>query len=53
LPTIRPYINLLNRGKKTGTSTATCLVGAGNLIACIDHVLNRGFGLQPSGSRVF
>jgi hypothetical protein len=43
----------VNTGQKIETDDATCVVGQGNLTACIDSAHNHGFVLQPAGSRVF
>lgn len=43
----------LTVGQKITTGGITCAVGDDRLTACIDHVLNRGFVLQPSGSWTF
>ncbi|MEZ0365271.1 hypothetical protein ACAG26_16445 [Mycobacterium sp. pUA109] len=43
----------LDPGQKIATGSATCVAGAGSLIACIDPVHDHGFVLQPSGSWVF
>lgn len=46
-------IGVLNPGQKIETGNATCMVGEGALVACVDPTKDRGFVLQPSGSWVF
>ena len=43
----------LNVGQSLSATNVTCVVGAGNLTACIDSSGNHGFVLQPSGSSAF
>lgn len=52
-PPFPPGVPSLNAGQKIETGNATCVVGGGNLTACIDPVHDSGFVLQPSGSWVF
>jgi hypothetical protein len=45
---------LLNVGQKVSYQNATCAVGGGGLIACLDTSLGQhGFALQPSGNVAF
>ncbi|OHV04058.1 hypothetical protein [Mycobacterium talmoniae] len=48
-----PLVPALDAGQKLESGNATCVVGANQLIACIDPARNQGFVLQPSGSWVF
>jgi hypothetical protein len=43
----------LNAGQKLTATNITCVVGAGDLTACIDSSDGHGFVLQPSGSSGF
>lgn len=43
----------LNVGQKLTATNITCVVGAGDLTACIDSGDDHGFVLQPSGSWAF
>lgn len=44
---------VLNAGQRIETGDATCVVGANQLVACVDPSRDKGFVLQPSGSWVF
>ncbi|PQM44511.1 hypothetical protein C1Y40_05331 [Mycobacterium talmoniae] len=52
-PPFPGWIAVLEVGQSVSDNNISCVVGAGNLTACIDPVHNRGFVLQPSGSWVF
>jgi hypothetical protein len=55
-PCSPPTDTLLEVGQKltlTGNDTTTCVVGADDLVACIDGNNRHGFVLQRSGSWVF
>lgn len=44
---------VLKPGQKLTSSNITCAVADGNVTACIDPVVNRGFMLTPAGSWTF
>lgn len=44
---------VLKPGQKLTSSNITCAVAEGNVTACIDPVVNRGFMLTPAGSWTF
>lgn len=44
---------VLKAGQKLTSSNITCAVAHGNVTACIDPVVNRGFMLSPAGSWTF
>ncbi|MUL81069.1 MULTISPECIES: hypothetical protein [unclassified Mycolicibacterium] len=44
---------VLMPGQKLISSNITCAVAGGNVTACIDPVVNRGFMLAPAGSWTF
>lgn len=54
-PCVPASDNVLNPGEKLTFEAygTTCVVGEGNLTACIDNWHNHGFVLQPSGSWAF
>jgi hypothetical protein len=54
-PCAQPSDTLLNPGQKLTFEAygTTCVVGEGDLTACIDTWHNHGFVLQPSGSWAF
>jgi hypothetical protein len=52
-PPFADWLRLLDVGQSVTAGNVTCVVGTGNLTACVDRVHNRGFVLQPSGSWVF